>query len=141
MLQLQLLNAVLSFNIDKKGNAPRLSKYTIQLPRNAEVIRYFDEVIKNSDVECPADFSKILNAYPNYCRDDPFYEIFICPVHKATSGTTQSIYCVTGRLLGVDFCNSGVFHRLAHFANSFIMTSSSFARVVKRYSTLGGISG
>jgi hypothetical protein len=58
-----------------------------------------------------------------------------------SKAVVQSIYCVTGTLLGADFCNSGVFQRLAHFANSFIMTSSSFARVVKRYSTLGGISG
>src|SRR5919205_1784049 len=41
----------------------------------------------------------------------------------------------------IAFASSEVFHLLTHLPNSFRTTSSSFARLVRLYSTLGGISG
>ena len=41
----------------------------------------------------------------------------------------------------IAFASSDAFHRLTHLPNSFRITSSSFARRVRLYSTLGGISG
>jgi hypothetical protein len=59
-------------------------------------------------------------------------------LHFIDFGYVVNVYVA---YVAVVFVIVGDFHRLAHFANSFSTTSNSFALVVRRYSTLGGISG
>jgi hypothetical protein len=66
-----------------------------------------------------------------------FFKHLVC-LHFIDYGDVFNVYVAD---VGVVFVIVGDFHRLAHFANSFSTTSNSFALVVRRYSTLGGISG